>query len=212
MANDISLQAITLYLPIIKDIASSLELGYLKHSAVLEQKDDVMVGPLSGEYSPQQQGHSTIILSNWLRNTPFTIDHFSFRRTGNASWGTLVALLRDKIAEYDYDRAIDILISPSGKVSREVAGEVFSHDMEEGKMRIEIIKRLSEADDFVSTDQLRRAVRSKSSTSILKTIPKINGSLRLRLHLPAAHEFIDTKRGLGHRIHPAYNVIFLKKD
>ena len=212
MATKLSYQANVQFLPTIKAIVGLFDVDMARHSSLLNEKDMLPIFRVGDGSTDMHEGYAKQVMSFWLEGSPFTVDYFCFRKKKGAKWETMLALLHNKIDEYDTRPVIEFVISPSGTISREVAGEVFPCNMEDGGMKLSIIKYLSEADGFVSTAQLKKFAGSKSDESILKQVGKINATLKHDLHLPASLKFIETKRGSGHCINPAYNVIFLKKD
>ena len=211
MVTKLSYQANVQFLPTIKAILGFLDIDVARHPS-LNEKDMLLILGVDDESERMKVGGAKSVMSVWLEDTPFTVDHYCFRKKEGAKWETMLALLHNKIDEYDTRPVIEFIISPSGTISREVAGEIFSCDMDDDGMKISIIKCLHEAGGLVSTAQLKKFTGSKSDESILKQVGKINTTLKHDLHLPASLKFIETKRGSGHRINPAYNVIFLKKD
>lgn len=211
MTTKLSYQANVQFLPTIKAILGFLDIDVARHPS-LNEKDMLLILCVDDESERMKVGGAKSVMSVWLEDTPFTVDHYCFRKKEGAKWETMLALLHNKIDEYDTRPVIEFVVSTSGTISREVAGEIFSCDMDDSGMKISIIKLLDEAGEFVSTAQLKKHTGSKSDESILKQIGKINTTLKHDLHLPESLKFIETKRGNGHRISPAYNVIFLKKN
>jgi len=192
-------------MPVLKAICASVEVGITAND--LDGLDRLQLGHLEKEFGISKITHATNIINLWLQGSSFEATPYFLKKKNNeARWEEMLELLHSKMANTGVG-VIEITLTTSGKISRDVGGQTLSHEFEKDRMRVSIIHHLSEATDFVSTNKLCELMESKNNKSILKTIPAINSALEV-LHLP--QPLIETKRGTGHRINPAYHLIVLK--
>ena len=98
-------------------------------------------------------------------------------------------------------------LSRNGRITRQVADQILDHEFEEDGLKPSILRLLVAQEDYVSPEEIKKIIKSKSKESVSKTIGSMNAKLRAKLQLPKNQSVIDSKRGKGYRINPFYNLV-----
>ena len=208
MGKEIPARAVVAYLPTIMKAVASIEADLALYPDLVDRAS-LHVLPLEKETGGSNLTHAMRIMNAWLEGTKFKADpRFFHKLEPGADWNEMVALLNDKAASYGVMTVTEITLDPSGRISRNASGTTLSYDLADDGLKLKIIEFLvSESGMYIPTAALRKLVGSKSAESVLKTVSKINSALKVHLRLPEKQKFIETKRGTGHRINPAYNIV-----
>ncbi len=108
MATKLSYQANVQFLPTIKAILGFLDIDVARHPS-LNEKDMLLILGVDDESERMKVGGAKSVMSVWLEDTPFTVDHYCFRKKEGAKWETMLALLHNKIDEYDTRPVIEFV-------------------------------------------------------------------------------------------------------
>jgi len=123
-------EAVSQYLPAIKAILASVEVGLATYP--VEKMDHLQLAHLHAEFAYQKSPMpltSSTCGSKILRFE--ATSYFLKKHDSKATWEDMMTLLRERLAEYDTAAPIvEIVLSSSGKISREVGGQRLLHEFE----------------------------------------------------------------------------------
>ncbi len=105
------------------------------------------------------------------------------------------------------DAIIEINVSATGRLERDVNGAHLVHDLGVGSMKTQIILDLMRDDNFMTALALAKLIQSKDPQSVRRMIGAINAIVQKKLKLSKTRQLIESQRLLGYRINPFYNLI-----
>lgn len=167
---------------------------------------------LEKEFGSSRLRYATMLIGIWLQGTKFVERGFAFfREDDTAKWSEMINVIHAKILEYHNDvPLIALTLSSSGRMTREVNGSVLTHDFEGDSLRIGMLKLLPNDGEYIKTELIRSIIESKSAASVSKMVEATNAISSKKLQLPKGRDLIESKRGLGYRINPIYNLVIVK--
>lgn len=151
------------------------------------------------------------LIGLWLEGTKFTGGYGGITKVdSNVPWLKLINLLHSKIDEYENTAEIIVLdLSKDGLMTRKHHSGVLEHQFERNGMKCKIVRELRK-EEYLSAEDLRKAVDSSSKDAVTKAIGELCRELINSLQLPRQKKFILHDGSTGYYISPTYNVIVAK--
>jgi hypothetical protein len=178
----------------------------------MDKSSVLRVSYLEQDYGSSRMAHTMKLLNVWLQGSDFKADYFHFTKINpEAKWSDMLKIIESKIFEYANDTpVITLVLSSSGRITREINGLVLTHDFTAEKLKSQILAWLPDDGSYLKTERLKSFVGSKSAMSVSKMIGAINTVTTSKLQLPKQHPLIESKRISGYRINPIYNLVRVK--
>jgi len=203
----LSPRTIEVYLPALRKVYSSLQVFLAAHPE--PESEWLRFSYLENEFGSSHLFHVSHLLSVWLKDSPFKMQHFFiWKKDKSTKWVDFFSILDRKLVEYENGfPVIALSIDRHGRMTREIGGQTLTHDFETDGQKKEIIFLLIGRRDFMKTAEIQDSVGAKSIASVEKTLKAINSVLKRKLQLPDSKKLIESKRGSGYRIDRIYNVV-----
>lgn len=199
------------HMPVIRRIFAVIEQDVYKYND-LDKQNSLTTLMLENEFGSSRLHYAMNVINDWLQNTNFSVDHFNFVKNKKAIWADLLTILDNKFIEYNNDLpVIEISFDPRGTLYRKVPKETLICEIAKGGMKLDILRVVANAEgEFIKTKEILEKVKSKNIESVNKQIGELNSYITSKLQLPPKYKFIDGEKVAGHRIHPLYNLVFIK--
>ena len=199
------------HLPTLNSIYACFELDVQRYPQ-LEDHEYLRVIQMEKDYSFPKLGYAMGVLENWLQGSDFYVkSHFFVYKKEGARWEDFLKIFDAKMLEHQNSIPIIVLVlTSSGRITRNLEGVLLQHDFEEGQ-KLTLIQFLAGREDakHVSTEEIQKIVGAKTTAVVNKAVDSVRTILESKLKLPPTKPIIDNKRGSGYRIDPMYNVVLV---